>query len=660
MTEPTNQAFEFGSFRLDSGERLLWRGDDVVPLTPKAFEMLLVLLDSAGHVLTKEQLMTRVWPDSFVEEANLSHNIYKLREALGDGQDGAKYIETVPRRGYRFVAKVTEVHGEGTELLVEEHSRAHIVVEEYDAPETEIDRSEAPAIQTPSLSLALRRFFATSPAATIATGVVLLALTTAGIYFWKTSKSRTIQSSASLHSIAVLPFKALVLETKDPALELGMTDALITKLSNIKDIVVRPTSAVLKYSDAADPLAAAREQGVDALLDGKVQKSADRVKVTVQLIRVSDGSLLWGGEFDENLTNLFSVQDSISAQVVRALTLRLTSDEQKRLTDHYTTNIEAYQLYVQGRYFMEKRSLDELRRSLDYYQQAINIDANYAPAYAGIAYSYYLLVALKGLTPEEAYPAGKKAALRSLELDPGLAEGYAALARIKDGYDHDVAGAGEDFHRALEINPNDASTRRSYSSFLLKLGRIDEALREAQKAQEIDPLLLIANANLAEVFYHARQWDQTLKYMRRVRDLDANFRKGYVSTFLYLGYMRKGMYEEAIRENAKRLAEGAGPQTESELVLALTEAHRTSGESGIWRKQIELAQKHQPKNPDLPMFMAEAFSNLGDKDETLHWLNRAADENHPATFVLRFDPDFDPVRSDPRFAELLQRVALHN
>ena len=658
MSRNSTHFYDFGPYRVDKSERLLLRGDDVVPLTPKAFEMLLVLLESSGHVLTKDELMKRVWPETIVEEANLSHNIYKLREALNDSRDGQRYIETVPRRGYRFVAKVMEVLDDA-DLLIEEHSRSHIVIEEDHEPEGTVADLVVPASQPRALAQ-VRRSSLTRPGLMITAGLVVT-LTASSIYFWRNRASRVTQSGSSLHSIAVLPFKPLVLETKDSALELGMTDALITRLSNIKAIVVRPTSAVLKYHDSPpDPLAAGREQGVDALLDGKVQRVGDRVRVTVQLVRVSDGVPLWGREFNENFTNIFSVQDSISEQVARALTLQLTSDEQKRLTNRYTDNVEAYQLYLQGRHFMEKRTIEDVRKSLLYYQQAIDLDPNYALAYAGRAYSYYLLAVFKAISPQEAYPSAKRAALKALEIDPALAEGYAALARIKQDYDADMAGAGEDFRHAVELNPSDASSRRSYSAYLLRVGRVDEALREAQRAQETDPLLLITNANLAEVYYYARQWDQTLKYMRRVREIDPGFAKQYVSNYLYLGYMRKGMYEEAIVEDSKRLSDGAGPEKEAESLAALREAYRIHGESGIWRKQIDLAEKIQKGNRDRTFFMVEAYTHLGDNDQAFLWLDRAAEERHPAMASLSVDPDFDPLRSDPRFAELLSRLSFRN
>jgi len=664
MSMNSRHFYEFGSFRVDESERLLLRGEDVVPLTPKAFEMLLVLLESSGRVLTKEELMKRVWPDSFVEEANLSHNIYKLREALGEGRSGQKYIETLPRRGYRFVATVTEAgHEQAAEqqLSIEEHTRAHVVIEEEDERSHTIGKArELAATNSKALAAGPReertREWKVRPAI-LAVACVLLAGLAVGTYqIWKNS-TRPSAAAMVARSIAVLPFKPLVLANRDPALELGMTDALITKLSNLREVVVRPTSAVLKYNDPAqDPLAAGREQGVDVLLDGKVQRAGDRVRVTVQLVRVSDGVALWGREFDESFTNIFSVQNSISEQVARALTLHLSSDEQKRLTNRYTENIEAYQLYLQGRHFMEKRTPEDLRRALNYYQQAIDVDANYALAYSGLAYAYHLLSFYGGLPPEEAYPPAKRAALRALELDPALPEAYTALARIKEGYEHDEAGAGEDYRRAIEINPSHASARRAYSAYLLRAGRIDEALREAQKAQEIDPLLLIANANLAEIFYYAHQWDQTLKYMRRVREIDPGFQKRYVGNYLYLTYMRKKMYEDAILENAKRLSDRAGPEKEAEAVAALREAYRVSGERGIWQKQIELADKQQKGDPDLPFFMAEAHAHLGDKDQTMAWLNKAADQKHPAIPPINYDPDYESLHSDPRFAELVRRV----
>ena len=644
MTKDSKHFYEFGPFRLDAAEQQLWRDGEEIALTPKAFGVLLTLIRNSGHAVSKEEFMREVWPDTIVEEKNLTDNISILRQLLGDSPQEQRFIKTVPRRGYRFVTDVREVTDGNHDLVVHETSQSRIVIQEEIEPNDVIDSAPVPRRWNPWVVFV---------AGALGLGVIII-----GFYLLKrTTETKAAHSTAMVKSIAVLPFKSLVTGNSDPALELGMTDALITRLSNIREVVVRPTSAVLKYHTVTqDALAAGREQGVDALLDGKVQKSGDRVRVTVQLIRVSDGVPLWGHEFDESLTNIFLVQDSISQQAVRALTLRLTSDEQKRITSRYTENVEAYQLYLQGRHFMEKRTIEDLRRSLSYFQQAIDLDAKFAPAYSGIAYSYHLLVFYNGLTPEEGYPLAKQNALKALEIDPALAEAYASLARIKEAYDNDAAAAGENYRRAIELNPNYASAHRQYSRYLLKIGRVGEAVAEARRAQEIDPLSLIANAILAEMSYYDRQYDQTLKYMRRVREIDAAFQTRYIGNYLYLTYMQKGMYEEAIIENARRLSDRA-PEKEAETVAAFKGSYRASGVKGIWQKQIDVAQRNQQGDPDLVFFMAEAHTHLGEKDQAFIWLNRALDQKHPAMPPIRYDPDYETLHSDPRFEALLRRVA---
>jgi DNA-binding winged helix-turn-helix (wHTH) protein/TolB-like protein len=654
--------YEFGPFRVDDAEQQLLRDGEEIELTPKAFGVLLVLVRNQGHVVGKEDFMREVWPDSVVEDKNITDNISILRQALGDDAREPRYIKTVQRKGYRFVCEVTEVQDEEFDLVVAERTRAHVIVEEHEARPTDIPaisgRTNAGHLLTAQAAptgMARRRL---RPWAIAVGCVLLLGGVVVAAYVWKSRADRAVgQTTSVVQSIAVLPFKPLVPEGSDPALEIGMTDALITKLSNIRQVVVRPTSAVLKYNDPAqDPLAAGREQGVDVLLDGKVQRAGDRVRVTVQLVRVSDGVPLWGREFDESLTNIFAVQDSISEQVTRALTLRLSSDEQKRLTNRYTESVEAYQLYLQGRLFQSKRTVADVRSAIGYFQQAIALDQNYAPAYSGLADSYHLLAFYGALSPQEAYPQAKKAALKALEIDPDRAEAYTSLARIKSAYDRDARGAEEDFRRAIEINPNYAPAHHWYSRHLLYLGRVDEAVLEARKAQELDPLSLIINGSLAEILYCARRFDDALKYLRRVREVDPSFQKAFIATYLYLTYMRKGMYEEAILENAKRLSDGAGAGKEAGAAAALRAAYATGGERGVWQKQIELAEKLKKGDRDFPLFMAEAYTRLGENDQAFVWLNKAVAEKHQAVWSIPIDPDFDSLHSDPRFAELVRRV----
>ncbi|MCA1636120.1 MAG: hypothetical protein LC785_16120 [Acidobacteria bacterium] len=273
-----------------------------------------------------------------------------------------------------------------------------------------------------------------------------------------------------------------------------------------------------------------------------------------------------------------------------------------------------------------------------------------------MADSYQLLAFYGELSPQEAYPQAKSAALKALEIDPVRAEAYTSLARIKSSYDGDARGAEEDFRRAIEINPNYAPAHHWYSRHLFDLGRMDEAVLEARKAQELDPLSLIINGSLAEILYCARRFDDALKYFRRVREVDPSFHKVFITTYLYLTYMRRGMYEEAILENAGRLADNAGPGKEADAAAALRAAYATAGERGIWQKQIELAEKMKRGDRNLPLFMAEAYTRLGENDQAFGWLNRAAGEKHPAMMSISVDPDFDSLHPDPRFAELVRRV----
>jgi DNA-binding winged helix-turn-helix (wHTH) protein/TolB-like protein len=360
-----NLIYKFGPFQLDTAEQVLMREGKAVALTAKAFQTLLVLIENGSHTVRKEDLLSKVWPNTFVEEITLAQNISTLRKALGDDKSN---IETVPRRGYRFIAPV---------IQLDEKLKDASLACSLSPPADEID------VSTGSQTFrASSRLWAVVALGALVAGVAVV------VYLFQTSSGK-LDSAAQVKSIAVLPFQPLTAEGRDEALELGMADALITKLSNVKQIAVRPTSSILKYSSTAqDPLVAGREQLVDSLLEGKVQRSGDRIRVTVQLIRVSDGKPLWAEKFDETFTNIFAVQDSISQQVAQKLVPQLTGEEQRQLAKRYTDNTEAYQLYLKGRFFWNQFDEDGLNKAIDNFKHAIAIDPNYALAYAGLSVSY--------------------------------------------------------------------------------------------------------------------------------------------------------------------------------------------------------------------------------------------------------------------------------
>jgi DNA-binding winged helix-turn-helix (wHTH) protein/TolB-like protein/Tfp pilus assembly protein PilF len=653
VTQQAKHFYEFGPYRLDTAERVLLRDGQPVPLTPKALQTLLVLVESSGRILDKDVLLSRVWPDTFVEEITLAQNVSTLRKMLGVDQQGRQYIETVPRRGYRFVANVSEWRDEGSNLVVAEHSRASVVIEQQvgtlEAAQFAQANSLPALVQSESRVTMSRRLVA------VVACVAVIGLAIAG-YFLLSSKPRHEPAGLGIRSIAVLPFKPLLAESRDEALELGMADALITKLSNLKQIIVRPTSAMLRYTaPAQDPLAAGREQGVDSLIEGRLQRSGDKIRVTVQLIRVSDGVPLWAGTFDESFTSIFAVQDSISKQATDALRLHISGEEKLRLAKNYTDNIEAYQLYMKGRYFWNKRSADGNKKAIEYYEQAIELDPNYALAYAGLADSYSHLPQLNGVPAGEVYPKEKAAVRRALELDDTLAEAHTSLATLitDDSGNRDWAGTEREFKRAIELSPNYTLAHIWYSQHLEAMGRLDESAVEASRALELDPLSPITNLNLGHQLYFARNYNAAIRQLRNTLEMDPNQRLTHI--FLRDTYVQKGMYQEAISETA-RVHAGTNGEQETKIAADLRKAYASSGERGFWQKFLDLPMPAF----DAPFWLGEAYLHLNEKDKAFEWLRKAADERHPAMDWIKVDPVFDSVRSDPRFADLLRRLDLPN
>lgn len=403
MGKEIHHLYEFGPFRLDSAKRLLFRNNQPVTLTSKVFDTLLVLVQNRERVVEKDEFMKKLWPNSFVEEANLAQNVSILRRALGESPNDHRYIVTMPGRGYRFVGAVTEPPEELGEVIVERHTRSQITIEADDSnsegvqalsapglgPGADVVSSPAgwpsPAVVGPAIPWVWGRKWAVTVLAVfllLAGGAALV------VHYRNTRNSARPGNALAVKSIAVLPFRALAGESDD-YLGLGLADALITKLTNIREIVVRPTSAVLMFGGSKQsPLAVGRELGVDGLLDGTLQKSGGRIRLTLQLVRVSDGRALWAGSFDDDFTNVLKVEDSISAQVAATLAVKLAGDERKQLARHGTENVEAYQDYLRGRYYAFRYTAEGFHQSIRYFDQAIERDPVYALAYAGLSDSY--------------------------------------------------------------------------------------------------------------------------------------------------------------------------------------------------------------------------------------------------------------------------------
>ncbi len=450
MSEKPKLYYEFGSFRLDEKERRLLRDGEEVTLsesgrterlTPKAFDLLLLLIKQRGQMVGRDELMERIWPGTFVEDNRLSDNISTLRKFLSDSTRNPQFIETIPKHGYRFVAGVREVHDETIALI--DRTKTHVVIEEArEMPSAYAPDANGDAMLEhtflPALPLGGTTRLHLNPFV-IAASAVLLGVLALATYFALRGRTEPPPSPAPLaKSIAVLPFKPLVASMSELELELGMTDALITKLSNIRQVVVRPTSSVLKYTSAGQDLrAAGSELGVDVLLDGKVQKAADRIRLSVQLVRASDGTPLWADKFDEKFTDIFAVQDAISDRVASALALQLTGEEKRGLAKRYTESVEAYQLYLKGNQHWRTFRQAEAQTSINYYNEALKKDPNYALAYSGLAFAFSVIGINGPLPAGEAMSKSREAAQRALELDDNLAEAHIALGAVKIFYEWD-------------------------------------------------------------------------------------------------------------------------------------------------------------------------------------------------------------------------------
>ncbi len=646
MSLPDRHSYEFGPFRLDVAEGQLLRLGQEIPLTPKAFQLLHVLVENSGHVLDKDTLMQRVWADSFVEEKNLADNISILRKVLGDDPKEPRYIKTVPRRGYRFVAEVRAIVEESERLLVRERESARVVIEEDDTvPATEAGELEVTARR--SLPAHERRRF--SPFIVVGALVLAIGLALAAYALWK---NRETENAPLARSIAVLPFKPLVVATADPALELGITDALISKLSNIRQVIVRPTNSVLKYSaEGQDLRVAGSELGVDVLLDGRVQKAGDRIRLSVQLVRAADGVPIWAETFDEPFKDVFAVQDAISQRVTNALALQLNSEEKRGLAKRYTDNVEAYQLFLKGEFQWRTFRMDAVRTSINYYNEALKIDPNYALAYAGLAKSYNVISIYEPHYSVASVNRARDAAQKAVDLDPELAAAYVALgANNVFAWQWDAAHL--ELQRAIQLDPR-TDGHTPYGYYLQAMGRPREAVAHLRRTAELSPDWQIADDDVLWGLFFARRYEEVEAECRRAMSLDrSNF-----APFYMLGQTQAqtGKHREAV----VTLEEGyrvANAYRQREILAELGYVYAAMGDKGKALETINSLRKVDDRFTH--MLVARVYTGLGDNDRAFASLDKAYEEHTPFLWEMRVMPQFDGLRSDPRYAALLRRMNL--
>lgn len=641
----TQRSYEFGPFRLDAAEHLLLRGGEVVPLTPRVFDTLVFLVENAGHLLEREQLLKTVWADSFVEEANLTVCISSLRKALGEQSNGHQFIETVPKRGYRFVADVIVVGGQQDELVLHEQTRSQVTIEQEE--ETDDQNEGKSEIETQAKILSKIRSRRRSTLQAFIASLLIIASMAAVDYWWKSVKAR--QPGAEIKSIAVLPFRQMGEGDKDDSVGLGMADVLITRLGSLNQIAVRPTGSVFKYiGTEQDSVSVGRELKVEAVLEGGIQKKGERIRVTAKLVRVRDAEILWADTFDGRHNDLFSLQDDMSQQVAVALSLNPGPEHRMLLTKRYTESEEAYRAYMKGRYFLNKRTMDGFRKGIEQFERAIEKDSNYPLPFAGLADGYSLLVNYHQLAPDEGFPKAKKAAILALDIDDLLAEAHASLAKIHHLYDWDWEAAEREFKRALELNPDYPTAHQWYGEYLISMGRIAEAKAEMKQALDLDPVSLVINIAQGFPYYYNHEYDDAIAAYQRALDLDPDF--GHTHWRLNQVYVQKRMYDEAIAEDVASYS--SLPETQAKVKAA----YAVSGIRGYWERSVSGSEADLDRC--CSRYIAWTYAYLGDKDNALKWLEKAYQVRSHIMVNLNVDPIFDDLRSDPRFADLLTRMRL--
>ena len=636
--------YEFGPFRLDPEKHRLFYNGEPVQLPPKSVEALILLVRNHGRLLERETLIQAVWADAFVEDANLTVAISTLRKVLGQNGASTEYIETIPRVGYRFVAEVREVSDQRRPLIIEKRTVSRTVIEEEDVQPDQV-------VATNRLLGGARR----SSYKTAAAVIGLVAVIAGAFLFYSLRHRVSPPESGRVRSLAVLPFRPLGNETsEDEYLGLGLSDSLITRLSNIKQFEVRPTSAVLKFNNPnQDLLAAGRALGVEGLLEGRLHRDKDRIRVTVQLLRVSDGMTLWAGTFDEQFTDIFSVQDRISRSVAESLALKLTSEEQRQLAKTGTDSPEAFRAYLKGRYAWNKRSNEEIRKAIKFFQQSIDLDPTHAAAYAGMADCYVSLGDYGAAPSREVFPLAKAAALKALEIDDSLAEAHTTLAHAKFLFDWDWSGAEQEYQRAIELKPNYATAHHWYGWFLMAMGRTDDAMKRIQRAEELDPLSLIIKANVGNFYYFNRQYDRAIELQRKVLESDPTFLQGHRK--LAYSLEAKGMDQEAAAEWLK-VEELFG--TDQQSMEMYRKAIASDGLKGYWNQGLAFELDEAKRAGGRAGAISSYYAKLGDRDQAFAWLDRAYDQREPWLVYTKISPIYDNLRPDPRFAAFLKKLGL--
>ena len=621
MSAPIDQ-YRFDDVIVEVSSFRVRKGEQSVVLTPRAFDVLLVLLRNSGRVVEKQRLFDEVWKDTFVSDNALTKVIKEIRQALNDDAGRPSYVETLPKRGYRFIAELQTDSLTETESV---HSRPGMAIEPSTPP------------------VASRRKLI------LAASLIGLVMVLVGLSAVLKLTSPTTNNEMAIDSIAVLPFVNESGAENLDYLSDGVTESLINSLSQLPRFSVKARSTVYRYKNKnLSPQQAGSELNVKAVLTGRILQRGDDLVLYLSLVDVRSGDQVWGDQYNRKPADLLTLQSDIARDVSNKLRLRLSGTDELKVTRSYKNNSEAYRAYLQGRFHWNKRTPKDLQKSVEYFQQAVNADRNYALAFAGLADAYSQLSNYGGAQPRQAMPKAKEAVLKALSLDETLAEAHTAHGFILMIYDFDFAGSEREYRRSLELNPNYPTTHLYYAELLMYLGRQEEAAAEYQRALEIDPLSLIVNRMYGESLLYARKYDESIAQIKKTLDLDAGFASAHYS--LFAAYQLQGKYAEGVAEFAKS-QELIGEEKNAA-------AARESFARGGWNEYLRrMTAKSGSLN--LPGYSRAVFhAALGEKAKAINQLEQGYEAREHFLIWLKVDPRLDPLRGEPRFDELVKRVGL--
>jgi TolB-like protein/DNA-binding winged helix-turn-helix (wHTH) protein/Tfp pilus assembly protein PilF len=624
----------FGVFEIDLRTGELTKRGLRLRLQDQPFQVLAILLEKRGELVTRDELRNRIWGQTVVDfDHGVNKAINKIREALGDSAENPRFVETVARRGYRFLADVTpvETSQKGEPELAAEPAVRNTVPGPVDVA------APGNASKPP-----LRRIARTG----IGLGSALVVAALSWIVYSQ------IHSGPKIRSLAVLPLASLSSDPSQDYFADGMTDELITDLGQISALRVISRTSAMTYKGVSKPLPQiARELNVEAVVEGSVLRSGDRVRITAQLVQVPDERHMWAQSYEGDLRDTLTLQHRVARAIVEQIQATLNGQEEAALKSSNAVNPDAYEAYLKGRYFWNKRTGDGLTKAIDYFNSAIETDPGYARAYSGLADSYALLGDWEYgvLSPQEAFPKAKVAATKALVLDDKLAEAHTSLAFTLDLFDWDWESAEKEYQRAIALNPGYATAHHWYAWHLIVMGRNDEGIAELRRAQNLDPLSLIISADLADALCIAHRYDESAEQSRKTIALDPNFAVAHYQ--LGQALEQKGMHEAAIEAFKKAIGLSGGNVTfDSNLAYS----YAVSGRREEAMKIVKGLESRQTEQSSTDANIALIYVGLGDKEQAMTWLNRAYQGRFKPSILLR--PAFDPVRSDARFQDLLRRI----